>query len=603
MVFQSNTVDQGIRINETTVPMDDDEKTVQSGGSSTNIGPPDREILIRFQLPSTPTLSDARKLLTTSIQHVLSAFPGDITYIDDKGQEHIAFSSQIHDNLPRELEKSALTVHPVYVKKNHSSVSRWVSIIRFRSIIPFRDWKKHDDIYRNLRKQRIFMFPHNFGKNDWDIIGLGFLLGLHIVQCTRSAAKEYVQQLLSFNTNSTKDFHVVPSKIQAFKKKAYTRAFEIECKRQDGPELHKQLTSGAFRDPKNRLFVPYSMKRTNTLAFTKLVQENNQLISDSYVLKLEGIDRNNIHEITSKITSLSGVRFLIPTPETDTKGEWRVLIKSSKFYGVDGYIRQHWDEWCVDITSPLEFPPPAVTSRPTKSHKVQDDVSDDSYGTLLSTTSTLTGGSDHDTSDQFSSFPLDNPTPSYAEMLTNNIRIASPTSTITGSAAASKPPAIHTNHHGYGLPNDWQSENQRLRQEMKAQSDILQHIQQTKIELEQQFQFLTENIQSKECRTKELEDRIAQLLTIVSDRDQQMAERDMQIELRNQQFDMIMEKLNIQMETNSVSETPPSSQLALPHSTPTRANKRQNIQNTPIRSPPKTKHHDNHPPDRSKKQK
>ena len=316
------------------------------------------------------------------------------------------------------------------------------------------------------------------------------------------------------------------------------------------------MTHGKFRDPKHRIFIPYSLKRTNSNTFQTLLKENNQMLSDSYVMKIQGIPQAGIQQIKKTILDLAGVQFVVPTTKTQSHGEWRILIKASKFHGVNGYIRQHWESWCRDIPEecyaevPTSFPIPAITSKNTRESGNADDASAETYGSLLSAASTLTLGT-LDGSDILDHCPLDESRPTYAQVLHSTTQLQSPASTITQSVHRTTASSSNSNLEiPSGILNKWEEENRQLHQRIHDQEARLQALDKAKTELDGRLAKILEEVQNKECRAKELEVTIANLLTIVSDRDQQMAERDQQIDIRNRQFDSLMARLEIQQNTH-----------------------------------------------------
>lgn len=121
----------------------------------------------------------------------------------------------------------------------------------------------HASIMNVLRQNRIYMTPHLFEQKDWDIIGLGFLLGIHMVQFPAKAAKEHVEKLIKYSDENPPTFFVTPAKVQVKEKSVYTRAHEVVCKRSDGPKLYQLLTQGKFCEPNHRiLFLIPSNKQT-----------------------------------------------------------------------------------------------------------------------------------------------------------------------------------------------------------------------------------------------------------------------------------------------------------------------------------------------------
>lgn len=576
--------------------LDDDEITVTSGTRTAENGPAEHEILVRFQLPVCLNANAAKQVQSSIICAIIHAYPNDVIYVDNRNEEIVAPDSPTEEALLQRIKGSSIQVHEVRNKKKESNEKRWISITKFRTTIPFRDWKKHEKIIQMLKKEKIFMIQHHFEKQDWDIISLGFLLGIHVVQFPKKAAINHLQELMVLSNPKPPKFDLHPTKVNVKGKLTYTRAYEVTCTRQDGPKLYNLMTHDKFREPANRVFVPYSLKRTNANTFTTLIKENNQLLSDSYVMKLHGLPMAAMEHIKREILQVSGVRFLVPTSKLDTHGEWRVLIKSSKFQGVNRIVRQNWEDWCKSIPQEMyenvgdTFPAPEITSKNVRSNDSQDDNSDDSYGTLLTTETMFTMGTLNDT-DEYEACPLDDFVPSYAQAASGTPINPSPTSTITGSL----PPAREYTTAQQYYENNWSEGDYHLHQKICKQEARIIELDKAKTLLDKRLEQILEEVQTKECRAKELENTVARLLEVVADRDQQMAERDQQFEKRNQQFDILMAKLSMHHTTESRPQDVNQQQLSTVHevpnqnlrdnpSTPARSNKRQNTLATPNRA-------------------
>lgn len=587
----SPTLDE--RMNDST--LDEDEVTVTSGTRASEKEPVEHEILVRFHLPVRSNAASAKQLQSNIVFTILKAYPNDMVYVDCKKEEMVYTYMGNEEKVRQQVQKSSIQVHEIRRKNKESKDKRWVSVIKFRTKTQFRDWKKHESIMMELRKEKVYMHQHHFAQHDWDISSIGFLLGIHIVQFPKRAAKEHLDQLMTCSEPTPPQYDLQPAKVHLKGKPTYTRAYEVACIRKDGPKLYHLMTHDKFRDPNNKIFVPYSLKRSNANTFVSLIKENNQMLSDSYVMKFQGIQKGDIGHIKSKILQITGVRFIVPTSKVETHGEWRILIKSSKFNGVNRFIRNNWDAWCKEIPQdnsgelPASFPAAEITSRNFRSHESEEDNSDDSYGTLLTTESMFTMGTLNDT-DIYDECPLDDFIPTYAEAVSGTESFSSPTSTITASVQPTR--AMESSNYGNheATPNiaiPTAHENHELHRQVREQEARIQELDNAKTMLDQRLQQILEEVQNKECRAKELEDRIATLLEVVADRDKQMEERDQQFERRNQQFDEMMARLDLQKSSivstqEDITAIQSNTPQQLP-ATPARSNKRQNTLSTPNR--------------------
>ena len=201
---------------------DDDDITVTSGTRPERNEQAEVEILVRFQVPNSPNALRAKHLMSGVLTIILQAFQNNVVYIDNKQEEFVYNSRMSEDEVANQLKNASMTAHEVRIKHSTQTSNRWIMILKFRTTTPFRDWKKNETVLAGLRKNRIFMTPHKFEQHEWDIISLGFLLGIHVVQFPQEAAKEYLESLIKHDEPTPPHFSLHPAKVQMKGKSIYT---------------------------------------------------------------------------------------------------------------------------------------------------------------------------------------------------------------------------------------------------------------------------------------------------------------------------------------------------------------------------------------------
>ena len=115
---------------------DDDDQTVTSGSKTTENGPGQVELMVRFQLPSRANAGQAKSLQYDVLVALLKSFPNEVIYIDNK-QEEYGYNNSIADEpFLQQLTKTTMTAHEVRAQKNQSTGNRWIIVLKFRSTIP-----------------------------------------------------------------------------------------------------------------------------------------------------------------------------------------------------------------------------------------------------------------------------------------------------------------------------------------------------------------------------------------------------------------------------------------------------------------------------------
>jgi len=97
---------------------DDDDVTVTNGSRSEQHGPPEEEILVRFQVTTSLNAMRAKQIVIEVLLNILQAFPNDIVWIDNKGEEIVYTETMQADKAPNQLKNASMTAHEVQTKNS-----------------------------------------------------------------------------------------------------------------------------------------------------------------------------------------------------------------------------------------------------------------------------------------------------------------------------------------------------------------------------------------------------------------------------------------------------------------------------------------------------
>ena len=100
---------------------DDDDVTVTNGSRSEQHGPPEDEILVRFQVTTSSNAMRAKQMVIEVLLNILQAFPNDIVWIDNKREELVYNKTMQADKVFNQLKNASMTAHEVRTKHSIDS--------------------------------------------------------------------------------------------------------------------------------------------------------------------------------------------------------------------------------------------------------------------------------------------------------------------------------------------------------------------------------------------------------------------------------------------------------------------------------------------------
>jgi hypothetical protein len=571
-----------------------EDDTEMAGSNRMKIDRPEEEFLVKWQMPGTLDVSSAKKVLIHLLAELMTTFH-DVIVIDNKKREWSFQREWISEGVDdekflKELGAVAVQIHPL--KNQKQQITRWVAITKFRATSQIPDWKRNDFFYDQVIEAKVYMFPHPFQADEWEITSIGFIKEVHTIHFPSSHLHAMISDYVQSRDTNPPTFQLIPQKITNQDKTATTRAYTIQCAKTDAKRMSLLLTQGEFRTTK--MFIPFKYKRQQPELFTKCIQQQNDVYYKTWVVKLEGISKEILHFISAEIHNLSGVFHVVPTNKYEETGEWKVLVDQTKSPFIHRQLQEKWNMMMSNVpenfleSTPSTWPAPCISSKKIRDY--QDDASsNDSYGSLLTNgtnDSILTYGDD-----TLNDLPIEYKYPSYA-------KVAAP-STSTDTLTAFSSPTT-------SVASEWQKEKLEMESLLgkqaqlleKLQSDqaaMLREIQTNQTQLIQQLrddhtlqiENLQADLQAKITRSKDLEDQLAQAIELAYARNKK--EDDML-----QKFEMLMSRFSESTQDPSPYTPERNDQSTIfdkPHTTPPRTN-------TSKESPPPKKANTNVSPQR-----
>ena len=159
---------------------------------------------------------------------LLTTFPNQITWVDRKHQEWVYQEQDDESRFTKELEKVALQLHAS--KNKDQKIVRWIAITTIRTTTTISEWKDNDNFHVTISEMKIYVFPHPFESDDWDIASIGFLKGVHAVHFPKDELGQQIMTMITEDHPGTAPpkFQLIPQRIATSDKKASTKAFIVQ---------------------------------------------------------------------------------------------------------------------------------------------------------------------------------------------------------------------------------------------------------------------------------------------------------------------------------------------------------------------------------------
>ena len=541
-----------------------DDVTEPAGSNREKNEGQEAEFLVKWQIPGNNDAAGAKRKLIQVLATLMVSFPDKITIIDRKKQEWVYQEAIEEDQFKKQVETMAIQLHPI--KNKDQKVIRWVTIIKTKATTTIQDWKKDEEFYAHAGDAKIYMFPHPFGYDEWDIASIGFIKDHHAVHYPREVLHEKICKLLSKETSTPPTFQLIPQRVTSKDSKATTKAYTVQCLKNTSDQMIHLLTHGAFRQAPNQIFVPFKYKTAQPDLFLKCIRQQNEIYHKTWIIKVEGITPEAMNTIKHEFAQVKGILHVVPSRRINDIGEWKILVEQNKCSYIHRALVKTWPDWMALVPSttwekaPARFPTPSVSSR--KLREYQDDASEiDSYGSLLSVgTETTESPPDETVLDEL---PTTYRYPSYAAVVGATESNSSTASTQMSSPTTSAYP-------------DWQKEKQELENQLKQQAvNFEQELNNRFKKQEELIEQLQLNLQEKISRSQDLEEKLAQALELAYDRDSRHEEM-------MHKFDLLLKMQQGEADRNPKSSTLPSTPVRANPSSP--PSKRKNTNATPHRS-------------------
>ena len=222
----------------------DDDSTAMAGSNRGKKDEVEQEKMVKWQIPGHHDNAAAKKIMTTLLAALVINHPNEITIIDRKQRSWTYEEVETEERFLAEFNKVSIQLHAI--KKKDRSITKWVVITKISSTSTPKEWKNNDIFYSTMTENKAYIFPHPFGQDQWDVTNIGFIRNVHAVHYPKEFLHEQLTQMMTEQNENIPTFQLIPQRITTEDKKASTKAYTIQCLKDDSRKMIHLMTHGSF---------------------------------------------------------------------------------------------------------------------------------------------------------------------------------------------------------------------------------------------------------------------------------------------------------------------------------------------------------------------
>ena len=165
--------------NETPRPRDSDDQTEVASSGSGKYRKETREISLNWCLEGITDRSQAKKIHSDILATMLTAFPGDLTALDNTNQE-LQFTTPNGKTGTTKLTTDAKFTFHLAPSAREQKLQRWYCVHKIISTKPLSTLKNYPQVLQKMKVNKVYVNEHHFKTETWDVAHIGFLQGINI---------------------------------------------------------------------------------------------------------------------------------------------------------------------------------------------------------------------------------------------------------------------------------------------------------------------------------------------------------------------------------------------------------------------------------------
>ena len=325
-----------------------------------------KELNLRFEFNLKPeaTTNASVSNHVHILQAIKMAFPTSVRIMDNKNNKLKNIDSNTLTNVTDYHDHFIVHHHP----GNKFWKSKMVIVHRIYSKVSLSTIKNDYCVQPLLKLYDVFICPHSWPEDVWDITTLGFIVGDNPISLSPGDSEDILiasanEQNIPLDPKTFRHSFASPSIVQDGIRYS-TKGYEIQCRRSNSRDLNRTLKK-IFKDHPN--YASYSLKRTHPKLFLQMIRKQNRYLASIRTVPIVGIDRECMFYLQDHLVAIENVTFVLEINKTDTIGCWNVITDVDHFIQVKQDVVKVLTETDVPIDAkagiPPSFPPVQIPTR------------------------------------------------------------------------------------------------------------------------------------------------------------------------------------------------------------------------------------------------
>jgi hypothetical protein len=202
-------------------------------------------------------------------------------------------------------------------------------IHRILSKFPLSELKNTPNVANLMRKYNFYVNDHKWSETDWYTTQLGFFFGLDPQFYDFDHAAYKIQEFLQKNVPRMKvpkfRLEYCSPKVRTTRgnnRTIRTKAYAIETLRKDSDKMTRILKQAYKR---TGTFVPFQMRSGHPEAFEKMIRAQTHKLANNFVIILNQVGPDVMHNIAERILAVDGVQAVLPCKTMNNDGKYKIL--------------------------------------------------------------------------------------------------------------------------------------------------------------------------------------------------------------------------------------------------------------------------------------
>jgi hypothetical protein len=260
--------------------------------------------------------------------------------------------------------------------------ARYSIIHRIRTSQTLSTIRNYHSIFSLLKKHHCYLRTHSWPETVWDVRQAGYVIGIDPKHYTSETASHLVADIIAkATTGKCPPIRMIytSQRIQIGDRNISSKVYAIEFERQHSKEIMQKIKLAFSGSTK---FLMAKLRFSHPEAFANALKIQNQMMIDTSFIPMTNVSKDEYFYLQPMIESITGVKAVVQTRTTTTKGRYHILVQSKLYKEVRAKLIQGFETIYSDVPDDAKQKPHAFLFSGPPGILPRNDEDDESSGVL-----------------------------------------------------------------------------------------------------------------------------------------------------------------------------------------------------------------------------